>query len=1061
MTHAKRKAASVLQAVFLTMTLLLVVSLAQAQERTTRGTVVDEKGEPIIGASILIKGSTTGTISDLSGSFTLQAKTNDVLEISYVGFQTQSIAVQGQTQLRIVLIEDTKALSELVVIGYGTVKKSDVTGAITSISEKAIRERPVQNAISAMQGKAAGVDILTNVRPGEISSVVIRGTRSINAANTPLYVVDGVILMGSMNDINPNDIASIEVLKDASSTAIYGSRGANGVILITTKSAKKGKVSVEYSNTTSVDVINSLTKWASAGEMLDRVRTAYINGGEYLLGTTPLTEPNLEADINKFGHSDAATIAALNKAWEGGSYNPSAIPTTDWIGMLTQNGVTQNHQLSFSSANENSKIYTSIGYYSAEGNQTNQQYDRYTIRMNGETSPVKWFNLGTNVNIAMSEQEYGNIVLSGTVTGPRDLYSVALSQYLMAQPYDAQGELIVYPGNNNAAPVWNPFINLEHTSDLTRVLNVQANMFANIQFTPWLSYRMNLGTGYRTSRSGSWSGSESTSNRMVAKTASASYSNSENMQYLIENILNFNQSFDVHSISATLMQAAQHYQSESLNISASKILYDTSKWFNLAANLNGKPDSYGSGFTENNLTSYMGRINYALLDRYLLSASMRYDGASVLAPGHKWDMFPSLALAWKMQDEPFLQNFKKLDELKVRFGYGVTGNAAVGAYTTSGPLAQYNYVFGTTPAIGMIPYNMPNPNLGWEKTTQTNIGIDFGFFKRRVTGTLELYKSNTTDLLLDRSIPGIIGFVTILDNIGEMQNQGIEFNISTVNIQRDKFRWTTDLNISHNQEKIISLANGKEDMKGSGWYIGHPINVFRYFEVDGLWQNTADDLAEIAKWKANGYNFAPGQYKPVEQGEPNYKLEDSDKVIVGNPRPKAVIGFTNTFNYNDFELSVFLYGRLGQKYYYNLIPGGYAGGDYIGYGRKADLNEFWSETNTSAQYPQLNSKTATLSNADVNRSANIHDGSFIAVRNISLGYNIPAKWLKPLTLSSCNIFTQVLNPFMFGGDVVKAGINPDDTNNLLNYNSVGDLQGATNNNTYLTTSFVFGIRVGL
>ena len=440
---------------------------------------------------------------------------------------------------------------------------------------------------------------------------------------------------------------------------------------------------------------------------------------------------------------------------------------------------------------------------------------------------------------------------------------------------------------------------------------------------------------------------------------------------------------------------------------------------------------------------------------------MRYDGASVLAPGHKWDVFPSLALAWKIQDEPFMQNFKKLDELKVRFGYGVTGNAAVGAYTTSGPLAQYNYVFGSTPAIGMIPFNMPNPELGWEKTKQTNIGVDFGFFKRRVTGSLELYKSNTTDLLLNRSIPGIIGFVTILDNIGEMENKGIEFNISTVNIQRKNFRWSTDFNISHNREKIVSLVNGKEDMKGSGWYIGQPIDVFRYYEVDGLWQNTADDLAEIAKWKANGFNFAPGQYRPIEQGEANYKLEDSDKVIVGNPRPKAVIGLTNTFNYKDFEFSLFLYGRLGQKYYYNLTPGGYAGGDYIGYGRQADLNEFWSEANPNAKYPQLNSKTSTLSNADVNRSANIHDGSFIAVRNISLGYNIPEKWLKPLTLSSCNIFAQVLNPFMFGGEVVKAGINPDDTNNLLNYNSVGDLQGATNNNTYLTTSFVFGIRVGL
>ena len=1059
MKQETKKVVFFLKAMFLSMAMLFTANNLAAQERTVQGTVIDDQGEPIIGASIVIKGSTTGTITDLNGAFTIRANNNDILDVSYVGYQSQSIAVAGKTQIRVTLIEDAKALSELVVIGYGVVRKSDVTGAITSISEKSIRERPVQNAISAMQGKAAGVDIQTNVRPGQISRVEIRGNRSITALNEPLYVVDGVILMGSMNDINPNDIASMEILKDASSTAIYGSRGANGVILITTKSAKKGKVNIEYNNTTSIDKINSLTKWATAGEMLDRSRTAYINGGEYTLGTTTLTEPNLQADINKFGNSDATTIAALNKAWETGTYNPSAIPTTDWIGLLTQNGLTQNHQIALSAATETSKIYTSLGYYSAEGNQVNQNYDRYTVRMNGEVTPAKWLTVGSNINVALSEQQYGNIVLSGTVTGPRDLYSVALQQYLMAKPYDEDGNMIVYPGYNNAAPIWNPFINLEHTSDLTRIMNLQGNVFANITFTPWLSYRLNLGTGYRTSRAGSWSGSESTSNRMVAKTASASYSNSENIQYLIENILNFNKTFGVHSIGATFVQSAQHFQSESSNISASKILYDTSKWYNLAANLNGKPDSYGSGFTANTLSSYMGRINYSLMDRYLLSASMRYDGASVLAPGHKWDSFPAFALAWKIQEEDFMKSFSKIDELKLRLGYGVTGNAAVGAYTTSGPLAQYNYVFGTTPGIGMIPFNMPNPNLGWEKTAQTNLGLDFAVLNRRITGTVEVYKSNTTDLLLNRSIPGITGFVTILDNIGQTENKGIEFNISTVNIQKRDFRWTTDFNISHNQEKIVSLVNGKEDMQGSGWYIGQPTFVFRYYEVDGLWQNTEDDLAEIAKWKANNYNFAPGQYKPVEQGEANYKLEDNDKVILGSPRPKAILGLTNTFTYKDFEFSLFLYGRLGQKYYYNLTPA--VSGNYIGYGRKASLNEFWSEENPNAKYPQLNSKGGSLSNGDVNRSANIHDGSFIAVRNISLGYNIPQKYLQPVKINSCNIFTQVLNPFMFGGEVVKAGINPDDTNNLLSFNSVGDLQGATNNNTYITTSFVFGIRIGL
>jgi predicted GNAT family acetyltransferase len=315
---------------------------------------------------------------------------------------------------------------------------------------------------------------------------------------------------------------------------------------------------------------------------------------------------------------------------------------------------------------------------------------------------------------------------------------------------------------------------------------------------------------------------------------------------------------------------------ENLSASANKILYDSSKWWNLASNLNGKPSSYGSGFSENSLMSYMGRVNYGLMNRYLVTASLRYDGASVLATGNKWDYFPSVALAWKMQEEKFIKSIQWIDELKLRLGYGVTGNSAVSAYTTSGPLSQYNYVYGTTPAIGMIPKDMANKKLGWEKTRQINIGLDFAVLNRRLSGTLEWYQSNTFDLLMDRSIPGITGFSNVLDNIGEMKNSGIELSLSSVNIDKRDFTWRTDLNISHNKEEIVFLVNGKQDMPSNGWFIGQPLSVYRYYIVDGLWQNTPEDLAEIAEWKKNGYNFAPGQYKPKEVNK-NYKLEDDGK----------------------------------------------------------------------------------------------------------------------------------------------------------------------------------------
>lgn len=1057
------------------------------QNITVKGTILDESGQGIIGASI-VTSSRQGTITDINGNFTVQAKANESITISYVGYITQTIALSGKNTLTVTLKEDTKSLEEVVVVGYGAVKKSDVMGALTQVSEKTIKERPVQNAIQAMQGKAAGVDVQSNVRPGEISSVTIRGTRSISATNSPLYVVDGIILMGDMNDVNPNDIASMEILKDASSTAIYGSRGANGVILITTKSGKKGKVSVDYNSTLTLDQINSITKWASAGEMLDRVRLANINGGTYKAGSTAYSYPNPAADISMFGNNDATTIAALQQAYQWNdpgtfaspvmrnatdaekalgypdqvpAYNASAIPTTDWVNLLTRTGVTQNHQIGISVGSEISRLYVSLGYYGNEGTQKNQSYKRYSVRLNGDINPTKWLNVGASLNATLSDQKYGSVYRSGSATGPNDAYGIALSQYLMAKPYDENGNMIIYPGNNQSAPTWNPLIDIENTDDLTRRVNIQANAFAVIKFTPWLNYRVNFGAGYRTSNSGNWQGSQSTINRKAASpTANAGYSYGTSFQYLIENILNFNKSFGVHNLGVTLMQSAQYYNSQSLNVSAAKILYDTSKWYNLAANIDGKPSSYGSGFSENSMLSWMARFNYGLMDKYLLTGTIRYDAASVLAPGHKWDYFPSVAIAWKMQNEEFMKNITWINELKLRVGYGVTGNSAVGPYTTSGPLSQYNYAFGAVAAIGLSPLNMPNPNLGWEKTGQMNYGVDFAFLKERISGTLEYYNSNTWDIIMTRSINPVTGFPSIVDNIGKINNSGIEFTVTTHNIENKNFKWTSNFNISANKEKWVETINGKQDAPSNGWYIGQPVSVFRTYVVDGLWQNTPEDLAEIAKWTANGYTFQPGQYKPVELGTPDYKLTDEDKKIVGNSRPKCVIGFTNSFTYKQWEMSVFAYARLGQKYFASLIPAGTYGSQYIGYGRSVDPSEFWSPTNTDAKYPQ----PTTFAKAkvdDVNRAMNINDGSFLAIRNISLAYNFPERWLKPVSIKSLQVYSQVLNPFLFGGAVVKAGLNPDDTNGWSSTNSVGDATGGTNNNTMMTTSFVFGLRVSL
>jgi TonB-linked SusC/RagA family outer membrane protein len=595
-----------------------------------------------------------------------------------------------------------------------------------------------------------------------------------------------------------------------------------------------------------------------------------------------------------------------------------------------------------------------------------------------------------------------------------------------------------------------------------------ANVYGEVKFTPWLKYRVNFGSGFRYQRNGAFQGSQSTLRRPVTATATpglalATYSTNDNFQYMLENLLYFDKTLGVHTFGITVLQSIQDNRTENSYINSSKIIYDTPKWYNQNANLNGNPDSYGTGFTENSLMSYMGRLNYSLLNRYLLTVTGRYDGASVLAPAHKWDFFPSFNVAWKMQEESFLKTISWINELKIRAGYGVVGNSSIGAYTTAGPLSQYSYVFNNgsadVPAIGYNPYNMPNPELHWERTKQVNLGLDFGFLKNRVNGSVEFYQSNTTDNLMDQSIPAITGYPTITANIGEVRNRGIEITASTVNVQTNDFSWSTDFNYTRNKEEIVSLVNGKQDMPGNGWYIGQPIQdmrPFRQYKVKGLWQDTPEDQSEIAAWKANGYTFAPGQYRPIERVV-NYQLTDSDKFILGRPRPKWVAGITNRFNYKNFELSFFVYFKIGQSYFSSLQPGGSTGGQFVGNVRHMDPDNFWSPTNTEAEYPQPTTKTTTI-NGDVLRSTYVNDGSFAIVRNISLSYTIPVKFLNMLKMKSFQIYGQVLNPFIFGGKVVKAGINPDDPTGWTSVNSVGDPTGGANNNTVIIRSWVMGIR---
>ena len=1081
---------------FIMVLLLLSVIIVTAQEGTRRitGTVRTANNEPLPGVTVKVKETASGTVTDLAGNYSLNVEaTARTLVFSFIGMETQEIVIGTQVKIDVVMEETAVGLEEVVVIGYGTARKSDVTGSLTRVTEETLSERPVQNLIQALQGKATGVDITTNIKPGELPPVTIRGNRSMQASNAPLYVVDGIPLaVGNLTDFNPNDISSVEILKDASATAIYGFRGANGVILITTKKGAAGRINVNYNVTVSLDSYNSLTEWMDGGEYIDRARLTLMNNRQY--NTTSNTDQKVPATYwypDPFLDNTKMTLASdpvaqasvwMGYEWVDGElggtpvtrattaeeqalgwpaqvpvYNSANIRNYDWAGDALRQGITQNHQISLSKGDEFSHLYMSVAYLNQIGVQKDQDYKRYNIIMNGDISPVKWLTIGTSLNGSNSLQNFGIQGENTSNTGSKDLYSRALDQYPYALPKKDDGTDIYNPGGNLS--LWNPLIDIDQSLNERTTYALYSNSFGEIKFTPWLRYRINFGAQFRQFRSGAWTGPKATSH-LTNRPNTAAYSTTQNFAWVAENLLYFDKVIaGIHNVGVTLLQSAQKFRQEGINLRATSMIYDISKWYDIASNLNGKPDGYGTSFTENAIMSFMGRLNYSLMDKYLFTTSGRWDGASVLAPGHKWDFFPSFALAWKMHEESFLKTLNWITEFKLRFGYGLTGNSSVNPYSTSGPLSKNPYIFGPTAAVGYLPQVVPNPLLTWEKTGQSNLGLDFGFLNRRISGTIELYQSNTFDLILNKTLPAVSGFVSKVQNIGKTRNRGIEISLSTVNIRRSNIRWSTDFTFYANKEEIIELlskdADGKPlDILANRWFIGYPTQVYYNYENNGIWQNTTEELAEMAKFNANGHKFYPGTIKVVDQltvdtdgdgvkDAGDYKITGDDMVILGTNRPKWSGGITNTVSYKDLELSFFVYARIGQLYF-----GGYPGNRVE--------NDVWSWDNPDGRWPMWNGGNVENTSA----AMNYNDGSYVSVRNISLSYTLPAKWINRISLNNLQLTCQVVNPFIFGGEVVKMGINPEDNTNWDVVSTNTFPLGGMNNNTILVQSFVFGLKAG-
>ena len=1012
--------------------LMLVLSsfmyVANAQQKNVQGLVTDPNGEPIIGASVVVKGTTNGTITDFDGKFVLSnVPEKGIITISYIGYKGQDIPVAGKSTLKVTLAEDTETLDEVVVVGYGTQKKSDVTGSMVSVGAEELKSRPTANVFEAMQGKAAGVDIRTSDRPGEMGDVFIRGIRSLTASSSPLYVVDGVPLNstvgktpeeelnntaargGALESLNPSDIESVEILKDASATAIYGSRGANGVVLITTKKGQEGRFTVSYSGSLSIDKIKDRTTWMSADEYLEWRRWAYYyrDPSSYPKGD----QPNMENDKIIFnGDNDVYAWANIMKGWSGGQWDGSKVSTTDWADYVTQTGITTEHTVSGSGGSERNHSYVSFGWLNNKGTIKGQDYNRYTAKVSNDLKLTDWLSLGATINATYSIQNYGMSNDGGTTSGPNSAYAAAMRNLPFTVPFDDAGNRIEYPGADSKIKTvvdeW------KYSTDERKTFRALGSFYAQLNLGKiWkplegLSYKLNFGPDFRYYRRGMFNDAESTNREGVNY---ASLTKSTDFSWTLDNLIYYNKTIGKHDFGFTLLQTATKYEYESNFMSAEGIPLSGSLWNALNTTNISALKSWDSSLAEKQLLSYMARVNYTYNGRYMLTASVRRDGASQLADGHKWATFPSVALGWRIDQEEFMKDISWINQLKLRLGYGVTGNSAIEPYQTKGAIASLFYPFGSSATPGYVGYEgllsngtvtLANQNLGWEKTKQWNLGVDFSFLNGRISGIFDIYTSRTTDLLMLQNIPSLTGYKTSYNNIGETKNFGYDLTLNLVPVKTRDFEWTVGLNAAYTKNEIVSLSNGKEDDIANNWFIGQSTGVIYSYESDGIWKE--EDAAEMAKFNEHDMGFQVGMAKPVDQNG-DYKIDpNNDRVIIGHTDPRWTVGVNTNFTYKGWDLGIQLYGRM--DYTYNT------GGVWVGGRYNVRSYDYYTENNKNAEYQKPifdeGGKDAYY------YILGYKNGSYLKIRNISLGYTFPAKLLTNTGLTNLRIYAQCKNPGM-------------------------------------------------
>ena len=1011
---------------FILLFLLLVSVLSSyAQKFTVTGKVTDAGGAPMEGATVVEKGTRNSTITKQGGVFQLNVSSGKArLVISYIGHEAQEISVDNNANLNVSLKSSNDALSDIVVIGYAAIKRTDVTGSVAGIGQQDIKSRPVVTALDAMQGKIAGVDITSSQRPGVLGDITIRGVRSLTASNTPLFVVDNIPLStGTIDNIDPNDIESIDVLKDASATAIYGSRGANGVVIITTKTGKNGKLVLSLNSSATFEKIHDGDIMMNSSQYIDFRRWAYYYSNP--LAFPRGDQPTVANDKFIFlASADPAAWSNIAKGWASGKWDGSQVATTDWRGMVSQTGVTNTQFLSVSGGSDKVKAYASFGYLNNKGTSVGQSFTRYSGRSSVDIAATKWFQMGSNINVSYNTQEFGQSAAgSSAVSATGSIYESARALFPYAVPYDSAGNRVLYPGGDAA---YKTIVNeIAYTKDERTNLRAFGSLYGQVDLgavvpaLKGLKYRMNFGPDFSLYKDGVFVDGQSVIGAGINR---ASLAKGQAFSYTLDNLLYYNKTIKEHSFGVTLLHSYTKFSADTSSIAALGIPFSSQLWNSLTqanispSNLTG----YSSNLTQYQLLSYMARLNYGYMDKYLLTVSVRRDGSSVLGTGHKYSTFPSAAVAWRMNRERFLENVSWLNDLKLRFGVGVTGNSAIAPYSTQGAVTPLFYPFLSSTTAGSLPSGtLANQQLEWERTTQYNAGVDFSILNRRITAVFDVYTSNTPNLLLNRAIPSVTGYTNIYANIGATANKGFDFSLYTVNVKTRDLTWTTTTNFSFQKEHIVSLSNGKQDDINNLWFIGQPIGVIYGYQSAGIWHYS--DSTTFKQFNANGNVFSAGNVRPVDQNGDHKIDANNDRKIIGNTRPNYIVGMTNTISYKGFDLSVFFYGRL--KYWFST------GGESESARGTQRLINYYTENNQNSDFQ----KPIYTAGAGDPYSVILgyQKASFIKVRNISLAYNMNPALLKKTGIGSLRLYAQAANPGMLFSkikyidmDVVNSTNNP-------------------------------------